>query len=55
VRCVYDRHTFGLFARSEWLRLLSEVGFEARIMTLQHSQIRDRELEVFVGLKSSRH
>jgi len=30
VRAVHDAHTFGLFARDAWLRLLSSAGFEAR-------------------------
>ncbi|NQT14576.1 MAG: class I SAM-dependent methyltransferase [Planctomycetes bacterium] len=29
-RAEYDRHVCGLFGRAEWLRLLEEVGFEAR-------------------------
>jgi SAM-dependent methyltransferase len=29
-RVVYDRHTCGLLGRADWLRLLHEVGFEAR-------------------------
>lgn len=28
-----DRHEFGLFARSDWLRLLRRVGFQARCVT----------------------
>ena len=31
-RVEYDRHVLGLFARSEWLRLLSEAGFQAEIV-----------------------
>ena len=30
VRSVHDRHTEGLFSIADWLRLLREVGFEAR-------------------------
>jgi hypothetical protein len=32
VRVEQDRHIFGLFARDDWLRLLSEVGFQPRIV-----------------------
>jgi SAM-dependent methyltransferase len=32
VRVVQDRHTFGLFARADWLRLLAEVGFRLRAL-----------------------
>ena len=27
---LYDRHLCGLFSRDEWLRTISEAGFEAR-------------------------
>ena len=30
-RVEYDRHICGLFPRDEWLRLLSEVGFQPEI------------------------
>src|SRR5688572_25263496 len=32
VRVVHDRHVFGLFPRSEWIRLLREAGFEAKAL-----------------------
>lgn len=28
----HDQHTCGLFARADWLRLLSETGFHARVI-----------------------
>jgi len=42
----YDRHVFGLFERETWLRLLQEVGFEARVMKDQD------ERDLFIGVKS---
>lgn len=30
-RVVHDRHTFGLFARADWLRLLREAGFDLSV------------------------
>jgi hypothetical protein len=45
VRVLHDRHRFGLFARADWLQLLSEVGFRARIITDSY------ERELFVGIK----
>lgn len=44
---LYDRHLFGLFSRDEWLRTLSEVGFEAGY---QETVLSDGEiLRMFVG------
>ncbi len=31
----FDRHTLGLFSRTDWLRLLTEAGFHAREQTFQ--------------------
>lgn len=39
VRVEHDRHVLGLFRRARWLRLLSEVGFEARV--LRDRRVRD--------------
>jgi len=47
--CEYDRHVLGLFERAQWLRLLHEVGFEAKSVPFHHSEAGD--LEVFVGIK----
>lgn len=53
LRCEHDRHTFGVFARAVWLRLLAEVGFEPSVLPFAHSDVPHREMEVFVGLKPS--
>lgn len=42
-RVEHDRHTCGLFPRTEWLRVLREVGFEPEILRDPHGR------EVFVA------
>ncbi len=51
VRVEHDRHVEGLFARADWLRLLSDVGFRPRIVPLEHSEVDLGECEVFVAKK----
>lgn len=48
VRVEHDRHVFGLFARADWLRLMSETGFLTSVV------IDSYERELFVGKKSKR-
>jgi hypothetical protein len=50
-RVVHDRHVEGLFARADWLRLMSEVGFRARVVPFEHSEIESGQAEVFVGVR----
>lgn len=46
----HDRHVEGLFARADWLALLSDVGFEqVRILPLEHSEVEPGSHEVFVA------
>jgi len=51
VRVEHDRHVEGLFARSEWLRLLADVGFHARSVPFDHSELEPGSYEVFVAAK----
>lgn len=51
MQVVHDRHIEGLFARADWLRLLSEVGFQARMVPFEHSEVEPGSCEVFVGSK----
>ena len=52
MRCVYDRHVFGLFGRGTWLRLLGEVGFHQRTARpLEHSEVPLGSVEVFTALR----
>ncbi len=50
-RSVADQHVCGLFRREHWLRLLEEVGFTARALPFEHSEVPAGTLEVFVALK----
>ncbi len=51
VRVERDRHIAGLFARADWLRLLSDVGFRPRVVPFEHSKLEAGACEVFVGSK----
>src|SRR5437867_3213289 len=51
VRIEQDRHHLGLFAREDWLRLLTEAGFRPRVIPFDHSELEPGALEVFVGVK----
>ena len=52
VRVEHDRHVEGLFARGDWLRVLSEVGFrDAVTVPLEHSEVEPGAHEVFVVRK----
>jgi hypothetical protein len=42
---VHDRHIEGLFSQAEWLRLLGEAGFRAKVIVDPY------ERELFLGLK----
>ena len=49
VRVAHDRHVEGLFARERWQALLQEVGFTARAVPLDHSEVEPGRHEMFVG------
>ena len=51
VRCEYDRHVMGLFNRGDWLRLITEVGFQARSIPFEHSKVEPGSCELFLGIK----
>jgi len=51
MRTLYERHVFGLFARSDWLRLLQEVGFQATVRPFEHSELPPGAVEVFVATR----
>ncbi len=48
VEVIHDRHVTGLFSRAEWLRLLAEIGFEARAVPCEHSEIETGAYELLV-------
>ena len=53
IRVAHDRHTEGLFARADWLRLLSEAGFEPEVVPFEHSELDPCSHEIFVARKST--
>jgi SAM-dependent methyltransferase len=52
IRVEHDHHVEGLFARADWLRLLSDAGFEARSVPFEHSELEPGSHEVFVARKT---
>jgi len=50
-RVEWDRHIEGLFARAEWLRVLSETGFRPKIVPFDHSELEPGSYEIFVCQK----
>lgn len=54
VQAEHDRHVEGLFSREEWLRFLSEAGFEPRAVPFDHSALEPGTYEVFVAKKRRR-
>lgn len=51
VRVEHDRHIEGLFPRADWLRLLADVGLDARAVPFEHSEVDPDTCEVFVARK----
>jgi SAM-dependent methyltransferase len=51
VRVEHDRHIEGLFARADWMRILTEVGFQPRVVPFDHSELEPGSYEVFVGTR----
>lgn len=51
MHCEYDRHLLGHFPRQTWLRLLTETGFQPRVMPFEHSEIEPGTTEIFLGIK----
>jgi SAM-dependent methyltransferase len=52
VEVVHDRHLHGLFARATWLRLLGEVGFDARAVPYRLSGMAE-PLEAIVARRGT--
>ena len=51
VRVEHDRHLMGLFARSDWLRLLEEAGFRPEVIPAEHGE--EAGSELFLGARDS--
>ena len=54
MRVEHDRHVEGLFARADWLRLLSAAGFEPRSVRFDHSELEPGSYEIFVARGAAR-
>ena len=52
VEVVEDLHVCGLFAQADWLRLLAETGFQAKMLPFEHSELEPDSTHVFVGVKA---
>jgi SAM-dependent methyltransferase len=52
VHVEHDRHVEGLFARADWLRLLTNAGFQPRSMPFVHSEV-DSDHELFIATRPS--
>jgi SAM-dependent methyltransferase len=51
VRVIHDRHIEGVFPRDTWLRLLSNAGFDPRVVPFNHSELEPGSYELFVCVK----
>ena len=51
IRCVVDKHRCGLFSHDDWLRLITQAGFQASSLPFEHSEIEPGSCEVFVGVR----
>ena len=51
VHVEHDRHVEGIFPRQDWLRWLSEAGFEPTVVPLELTEVDTQTLEVFVGVR----
>ena len=49
IKLEHDRHIEGLFSRAVWLRSLTEVGYEATVVSLEESGSVPATIDVFVG------
>lgn len=51
VRTAEDRHELGLFTHDDWMRLISQAGFEPISIPFEHSEIEPGSTFVFLGVK----
>jgi len=51
IRVEHDRHLEGLFARAEWLQILTAAGFQAEAVPFEHSGVAAGLLELFIGVR----
>jgi SAM-dependent methyltransferase len=54
MRVEHDRHVEGLFARADWLRLMTDAGFsDVRIVPIEHSDVDPGTHEIFVATRKT--
>jgi len=51
VRVEHDRHIFGIFPRDRWLHLMSDIGFNPRMISTGHNTDDDWPRQAFVGVR----
>jgi trans-aconitate methyltransferase len=51
VRVEHDRHVEGLFPRADWLRWLSEAGFQPKVLPFDHSELPPGQYQLFVATR----
>jgi hypothetical protein len=54
LRVELDRHVEGVFPRATWLELMAAVGFDARVVPFDHSELEPGTYELFLGVKPVR-
>lgn len=50
-RSIYERHTFGLFKKNDWLKIIEQAGFQSKVLPFQHSQVESDSMMIFCGQK----
>ena len=51
VHIEYDRHIHGIFSKEKWLKIMTEVGFKAKIIPVEHSEIESGLYNAVLGVK----
>ena len=48
---VLDKHQCGLFSILDWVKIMGEVGFKAKVLPFNHSEFKDEVHLLFIGVK----
>lgn len=51
VRTIEDIHHCGLFSQADWARLMTEVGFQVKVLPFEHSELEGDLAPVFLGVR----
>jgi ubiquinone/menaquinone biosynthesis C-methylase UbiE len=54
VQIEYDRHIHGIFSKEKWLKIMAEVGFEVKIIPVEHSEIESGLYNAVLGVKKKK-